>query len=461
MISIYGSLDIEEKRKLRKWMNSEFVNQNNDVLLLFRFIDTRKNINDRSVAKQKAHAFLYPEAPYNDLRIRHLMWLMTEAFESFIIYVNAEKEHSLREKILSKFYVSKGLLPFANRVIEKALEKANAVELQNTRYFKNIYDLGEIYYDINSRNDRTRDFRITESINALNVYAIVEILKSACIVNTIKKVMEIDVQQYLLKPVLDMLPDSPLLEIPIIRIYYNIYQVAANEDEKAFEWFQQDIRSNEALFSKQDLNGLYRTAINFCIRKSNQNIAHYSRKTFDLYLYTIENGILIENNEINRFIFTNTVAVGIKLKEYDKVESFMKRYSGFINEAYRKNTIDYNNAKVIYAKKQYHKALKILMTHEFKDTIWNLNAKYLVLKILFETRETESFETHLKAFKIYVKRISNIGYHKIYFTNVCKALTVLLKMVRKPEKFAGFVFAEDTPDADWFNGARAGILTDQ
>lgn len=362
---------------------------------------------------------------------------------------------------MSKFYVSKGLLPFANRVIEKALEKANAVELQNTRYFKNIYDLGEIYYDINSRNDRTRDFRITESINALNVYAIVEILKSACIVNTIKKVMEIDVQQYLLKPVLDMLPDSPLLEIPIIRIYYNIYQVAANEDEKAFEWFQQDIRSNEALFSKQDLNGLYRTAINFCIRKSNQNIAHYSRKTFDLYLYTIENGILIENNEINRFIFTNTVAVGIKLKEYDKVESFMKRYSGFINEAYRKNTIDYNNAKVIYAKKQYHKALKILMTHEFKDTIWNLNAKYLVLKILFETRETESFETHLKAFKIYVKRISNIGYHKIYFTNVCKALTVLLKMVRKPEKFAGFVFAEDTPDADWFNGARAGILTDQ
>ena len=451
LISIYTHLNLDEKRRLRKWINSEFVNQNDDVLSLFRFIDSRKKVNEKSVTKLKAHQHLYKEAVYNDLRIRHLMWLMTEAFESFIIYSNIEKEQNLREKILSKFYVNKGLLPYANKIIEKAIEQANAVELQNTEYFRNIYDLGAIYYDINSRNNRTQDFKIKESIDAFSVYSIVEVLKSACIVNTIQKVMEIDTSQYLLKPVLELLPDSALMNIPLVRIYYNIYQVAANEDEKAFEFFQKDIRNYESLFPNQDLNALYRTAINFCIKKSNQNLEYYTQKTFDLYLYAIEKGILVENNEINRFIFTNTIAVGIKLKEFDRIESFLKKYNGFINETYRKNTIDYNTAKIIYAKNQHHKALKILLTNEFKDTIWNLNAKYLVLKILFETQELETFETYLKAFKIYVKRITNIGYHKTYFTNASKSLTTLLKVKRKPVKFLNFSFDNETPDIDWFN----------
>ena len=73
LISIYLALDIEEKRKLRKWLNSDFVNQNEDILLLFKFIDSRKKLNEKSVTKLKLHNFLYPDAPYNDLRIRHLL----------------------------------------------------------------------------------------------------------------------------------------------------------------------------------------------------------------------------------------------------------------------------------------------------------------------------------------------------------------------------------------------------
>lgn len=451
LISIYLTLDIEEKRKLRKWLNSDFVNQNDDILSLFKFIDSRKSINAKTVTKAKLHQYLYPDTPYNDLRIRHLLWLTTEVFESFIVYINIEKENSLKEKILSKFYINKGLLNYSNKTIEKAITAAKAVKIQNTEYFRNIYDLGAIYYDINSRNNRTQDFKINESIDAFTVYAIVEILKSACIVNTIQKVMEFDSRQYLLQPVLAFLPASPLMEIPLVRIYYNIYQVAANESDTAFEIFLKDIKNNEALFTKQDLNGLYRTAINFCIKKSNQNIEYYTQKTFELYLYTIENEILIEHHEINRFIFTNTIAVGIKLKAFEKVESFIKKYSAYINETYRQNTIDYNTAKIIYAKNQHHQALKILLTNEFKDTIWNVNSKYLVLKILFETGELDTFEIHLKAFKIYIKRISNIGYHKAYFTNTCKSLTLLFNILKKPQKYSAFTFPPDTPDIDWFS----------
>ena len=211
------------------------------------------------------------------------------------------------------------------------------------------------------------------------------------------------------------------------------------------------IKLNEDLFSAQDLNGLYRTAINFCVKKLNQNNKYYTQKTFELYMYTIEKGILVENKEINRFVFTNTVTLGIKLEELKRLESFIEKYSGFIHEDYKQNTIDYNTAKILYARNQHDEALKVLLTNEFKDTIWNLNAKFIIAKIYFEIRDIKSFQLYLKSFKIYIKRKSNIGYHKTYFTNVTDALTKLLDIYKKPEKYKDFTFDSTTPDIDWFN----------
>lgn len=253
LISIYTTLNNDEKRKLRKWINSDFVNKNEDISFFFKFIDSRKKLSNKSITKEKAHLFLYPNTKYNDLRIRHLIWMTTEIVETFILHSTIEHELSLREKLLSKYYIKKGLFVYANKMIEDAIEERKKETIKNAEFYRNNYELGSAYYDINSRNNRTEDFRINESIRSFTAYTIIEVLKSACAVNTIQKVMEIDTQQYLLQPILDMLPNSIFLELPIIRIYYNTYLVAANEDENAFEVFVKDIKQNENLFSIQDL----------------------------------------------------------------------------------------------------------------------------------------------------------------------------------------------------------------
>ena len=294
LISIYLALNSEELRKIRKWMNSDFVNKNDDVLSFFKFVDSRKSINKKSITKQKAHDFLYPNMSYDDLRIRHLMWMTSEVMESFVIQISLDKEINLKERLLSKFYVDKGLFSFANKTIEEAIKTENKDPLKKAEHYKNLYDLGLAFYAINSRNNRMEDFDINTSIYSFTVYSIVEVLKSASAVNTIQKVMEFEAKQYLLQPILDMLPDSVFMDLPIVRIYYNAYLSIAKEDENAFKIFLDDIKQNENLFSPQDLNSLYRTAINFCVKKLNQNDKHYTEKAFELYLYTIENGILIE-----------------------------------------------------------------------------------------------------------------------------------------------------------------------
>ncbi|HUM52192.1 MAG TPA: hypothetical protein PK431_10270 [Chitinophagales bacterium] len=451
LIQTYISLNKEEKRKIKKWMSFQLVNENYDVFRLFNFIVSRKKIDAKSVTKLKVHQYLYPKKPFNDLRIRHLIWMTTELVESFIVSVSTDNKIGLKEKLLTDFYMHKGLLSFANHSIDEANQLIEKESLRNAAFYRDSYDLGITYYDINSRNNRTKDFNINQTIYSFTAYTIIEVLKSACIVSTIQRVMDFKDQQFLLPSVLELLPNSEFLQIPIVRIYYNTFLFVSNDDVVAFETFLKDIQQNESLFSFYDLNNLYRTAINFCIKKSNQNIEYYTKKTFELYIYTIKKAILIEDNELNRFAFTNTVSVGIKLKEFDKLNDFVKRFSSLISKTYQNNTIDFNTAKLLYATNQSDKALKILLTNEFKDTLWNLNAKFLVLKILFEKRDFELFDVHFKAFKTYIRRQKNIGYHKNYFSNVCQAFSVLVDADKHPIKYKNYIFEKETPDFDWFN----------
>lgn len=457
LISIYNSFSIDNRRKLRKWINSDFVNKNEEVISFFEFIDSRKVITEKSVTKLKAYQYIYPDSPYNDLRIRHLMWMTTEIFESFIVYLQTQNNELIKNQMLAKYYAEIQLIKPANKVLENYILKSDFLSECKIEDYGNLYDAGLLFYDINSTYDRTISHGFEQTIQALSMHSIVECLKSVCIADSIEKVTEIRISHPLLPAILQMLPNSELLKIPAIYIYYNTYLLLANEDERAFEEVVKSIMKNEHLFNRIELKRIYRLSLNFCVKKHNQNRIEYTQKAFELYNHTIEKGILIEGNEISRFVFTNVVTMGIKIKELEKVEKFIEHYNHLIHPDYRTNTYDFNKSKLQYAKKEYKDALKILLTNEFKDEIWNLNAKFMTLKILLETDDLDSFKTYLTTFKKYVKRRKNIGYHKTYFTEVCQALQTLYDKKIKPDKYKDYEFPTDTPDFAWFEKINASI----
>lgn len=453
LINLISTFSDEERRWLRKWIKSDFVNKNQDIIRFFEFIDTRNSFSERTLSKEKAFEYLYPGKPYHDLRIRHLLWMTTEVVEDFAIYNKLSKQSALQRQLLVEYYNEKELYKFAGQLMEESISLAEKSELRNASYHLQQYQLQALSYHLQSRNNRSQLFNLQQVIDHLTLFSIVETLKYACITQSLQKISELKVDNHLLETTLALLQHPVFLQDTAVRIYYHIYLVVRDEDEAAFKHFIKDLKASDAYFTPHDLKDLYLLAINFCVKKSNQNLEAYTRQAFELYLYAIQKGYLMEHHEISRFSFTNVVTLGIKLKEHAKAEKFIQEYAKAIAVDYRKNTVDFNTAKVLYAKEQPQKALKILLTNEFKDLLWNLNAKYLILKILFETRDMAMFVIHLKAFKNFIKRKSNIGYHYTYFANVSKALTKLMDIQKKPEQYKDFRFDTATPDVDWFNKA--------
>ncbi|MFN8282565.1 MAG: hypothetical protein U0U67_05085 [Chitinophagales bacterium] len=458
-IQSFIALNNEEKRYFKKWILSDFVNKNNDIFRLHRFVETRRNISQKTVSKEKLHEYLYPNLPFNDLRIRHLIWQANEMIEDFIVYYRIQQKKEQRALLLAGFFSERDLPKIANQHIENGLLEMEKTSVRNAAFFSYQYQFHTQYHQTNSKNNRNVDLKFQEIIDTRAQYFILETLKYACIVHSIQKITNIQIQNPTLEHVVNMIEKGHFKNCIPIQIYYHIYLVTFYEDETAFDLFLKEMQKNSALFSMQDLRDVYLLAINFCVKKSNQNIEKYTKLTFDIYIYAIENKFLLEDNEISRFSFTNVVSLGIKLKQLDKTTGFIKKYADLIATEYRQNTIDFNNAKLHYSKKEYEKALKILLTNEFKDTIWNLNAKFILLKIYFETQNLNAFKIQLKAFKIYISRKSTVGYHQEYFTNVVNSFKTLYRIYKNPKLYADFTFDTKTPDADWFNNALQSIKT--
>lgn len=447
----------EEKRYLKRWILSDFVNKNDDISKLYKFIETRRAITERTVTKEKLHDYLYPNTEFNDLRIRHLIWQATDIVEDFIVYYRIQQKKDEKELLLANFYTERDLPKFANQHIENGLLLLENMTVRNASYFSFQYKFHTQFHQTNSKNNRSVDLKFQEIVNTRSNYFVLETLKYACITHSIQKIASINIQNPMLESVIHLIKNGNFSDCVPIQIYYQIYLVTYFEDEAAYDLFLKDVKKYSNLFSMQDLKDLYLLAINFCVKKSNQNLEKYTVLTFEIYIYAIENKFLLENNEISRFSFTNVVSLGIKLNKLEETSLFIKKYAKLLAAEYRQNTIDFNNAKLHFSKKEYEKALKILLTNEFKDTIWNLNAKFILLKIYFETREINAFKIQLKAFKLFISRKSTVGYHQDYFINVVNSFKTLYRIFSNPKTQVGFIFDAKTPDFAWFNKALSEI----
>jgi hypothetical protein len=99
--------------------------------------------------------------------------------------------------------------------------------------------------------------------------------------------------------------------------------------------------------------------------------------------------------------------------------------------------------------------MPILLSIEYSDTLWNLAAKFMLVKIYFETKEYEALVGLLNTFKVYLFRQKKIGYHKERYKNIIKFSEKLyanidvskskkLKLKHEIEQVA------DLPDKEWF-----------
>jgi tetratricopeptide (TPR) repeat protein len=182
--------------------------------------------------------------------------------------------------------------------------------------------------------------------------------------------------------------------------------------------FRAHLFENEQLFQAEELRDLYLLAINYCIRRLNQGEMQYAKEGLDWYKRGLASGGLLTDGVLSRFTYRNIVAMGLKVGDFEWVQSFIYEYKSLLEKQHRESMFTFNLAKLAYHRKQYQEALNLLRKAKYKDLLLNLAAKTLLLKTYYELEEWDMLESHLEAMQNYLRRKKVMGYHQTNYKNL-------------------------------------------
>jgi len=86
-------------------------------------------------------------------------------------------------------------------------------------------------------------------------------------------------------------------------------------------------------------------------------------------------------------------------------------------------------ARLLFAKNDFKKALRLLTTIEFTDVYYHLDSKSLLLKIYYETEDYEPLFSLISTFAVYLRRSKIISeYQRSIYANQVKHVKRLAKI---------------------------------
>lgn len=221
-------------------------------------------------------------------------------------------------------------------------------------------------------------------------------------------------------PALDLWP-AHYFEEPLLALYRSVFDMLRHDDPTAFSDLTQMLRRYGGEIGKEEAIGLYAYAQNFCIRMINIGETRYLENLFDLYLSTLEIGLLLEDGELDHRQYKNIVTVGLRLHKYEWVESFLESNKSLLPPQYRENAYVINLASLRYEQQRYHEALVLLQQLAFTDVYYQLTARVMMLKIYFEQQEEEALEHLLDTFRMFLQRNKEIsGYQRQVHLNLVR-----------------------------------------
>ncbi|MEZ5058842.1 MAG: hypothetical protein R2879_17550 [Saprospiraceae bacterium] len=316
------------------------------------------------------------------------------------------------------------------KTFKVANEDLDKSPIRDARYFQDRMLLEMEEFQFSAAQRRTADLNLQSLSRQLDLSYASQKLQQACLLVSHMAVFKKEYEFGLFEQVLEFVEKENLIEVPAIGIYYHLYKALKQDNATLnFHQLKQLIFENDDQFSKAEMRDLIILAINFCIRKYNDGSREYLEEEFDLYKKGLEEGFLLQNGYLSRFTYRNVVTVGLILKAYDWVEDFNAAYKPFLEEKHQEVMFHFNQARLLYETRKYDEAVEMLQGFESQDLLLNLSSKALIIKVYFEWGEFDLLQSHLDAFKTYLRRRKNqIGYHQSLYTNLINYTQKVLEL---------------------------------
>ena len=140
-------------------------------------------------------------------------------------------------------------------------------------------------------------------------------------------------------------------------------------------------------FSVEDLNNVYQYVKNHCIRRINLGDEVYRERLFGIYQNILADERLMRHDYLALGNTRNIVTLGLPAAG-SLVADFIELHLHHLPPNERDNAHTYNSTVCVTTGSNTARAVKLLQTVEFTDLYYQLDARSILLKVYFETYES-------------------------------------------------------------------------
>lgn len=382
---------------------------NKDVKLQHFYAWLRKaapSFTAARIDKQRILARGIPGLVLNEKKLGYLMSDMVRHIESYI-RLSKDDDTSTEAwcRLLSTYNAWEN-----DKLFDQALREAQRMlDAFPWRYAPYFYKEFLLESEINAYFDRQKKRAYDESLQKasdyLDLFYLATKLKFSCELINRQKLVNADYRVRLLGEITSHLRENSYAEYPSVTIYYQILMTfLGNEDIAHFTQLKRLLDEHSLKFPPEEARDMYAYAQNYCIRKINAGRQEFLSEYLQLSKAALQKNLLLVDGYISPWTFKNIVSVACRTGEIPWAEQFIKNYRSQLNAKFRTNAFHYNQAYVLFSKKQYGDALKMLNQVEFTDIFYALDGRTMQIKIYYELDEPDPLQSAIDAFRVYLRR---------------------------------------------------------
>ena len=414
LIKILKTLSPEEFRLLKKFLRSPFYNYTSSLIDLYEIL--RKyypTFESPKLKKEKVFERLFPNTTYNDKKMRHTLSECTLLVEEFLVALKLREEQQLKKRILTEAYGQRNVYDLFERNTNELIE-----ELENGPVGMETHNLisglhRQYYFHPLTKKNKLAVPSLNKAMQHLDQSFAFQKLKLSTEMRARSNYLQENYTVLYLESIIKNCEKNKENNAAL-SVYINLMTLFNTNDTVTFLKVKNSLQTNMALISESEQLSILGYLLNYSIPKVNSGDPFYSNQTLELYKIGLKSKLLIRNNRITDFTFTNIIAIGSLLKEFDWTDNFIEDYEFYLDENIRLGAKALGKAFLYFHQQAFSEVIEVLVNQKFNQLLHHLRSRSLQLRAFYELfQQDDSYYEFLisntYAFEKFIRRNDKIA----------------------------------------------------
>lgn len=422
VIQVLKKFSNKELEHFADFTNSPYFNKNATVHTIY--LQLKERLNKKTTQSLSYDDLLKSNYSKKEQRIEKLrndLSVLYKLIKQFLAYQNLEQTDFTFDLAMLKAAQSKQETQLFEKESVRIKLKLDSQDHNSFASFQ-FYDLQDEHFQ--HKRLRKFDENIQHKMDALDEYYIGLKIREACEMLNRNAIYQ-QKCAIRLAEIFDIISENN--EIAQFKastqIYFLVYNMLKSNERADYLKLVDSLENSD--IPKSEMREFFIHAQNFCTRKINAGESSYFEDLFELFKQLIDKELVLVDNQIPHTTYKNIVTVALNVQQHKWTLDFIEAYAQYLKPNISRSAYSYNLAKYNYQVGDFETAIDLLQSVDYEDNYYQIDARYLLLTIFYETNEHEALLYQIDAFKLYLKRNKNIN------IKTRDAIIGFLKMLRR------------------------------